>query len=83
MAVTIQHKRNSTTGNVPTVSDIEQGEIAINLAELYRFCIKELFKANGSIDPEAINNVRALITPISAAWSDMPSSYKSQPPLST
>ena len=37
MAVTIQHKRNSTTGNVPTASDIEQGEIAINLADLRMF----------------------------------------------
>jgi len=34
MAVTLQHKRNSTTGNAPTASDIAQGEIAINLADL-------------------------------------------------
>lgn len=56
------------------------GEIAINLAELYRFCVKELFKANASIDPDTINKVRDLITPISEAWSQMPASYKNQPP---
>jgi len=37
MAVTLQHKRNSTTGNAPTASDIAQGEIAINLADLRMF----------------------------------------------
>ena len=37
MAITIQHKRNSTTGNAPTASDIAQGEIAINLADLRMF----------------------------------------------
>ena len=37
MAVTIQHKRNSGSGNVPTESDMEQGEIAINLADLRMF----------------------------------------------
>ena len=37
MAVTIQHKRNSTSGNAPGATDIEQGEIAINLADLRMF----------------------------------------------
>ena len=37
MAVTLQHKRNSTTGNAPTASDIAQGEIALNLADLRMF----------------------------------------------
>ena len=37
MAITIQHKRNSGSGNVPTESDMEQGEIAINLADLRMF----------------------------------------------
>ena len=37
MAVTLQHKRNSTTGNAPTAADIAQGEIAINLADLRMF----------------------------------------------
>ena len=37
MSIAIQHKRNSTTGNAPTASDIAQGEIAINLADLRMF----------------------------------------------
>ena len=37
MAVTIQHKRSQTTGDAPTTSDIAQGEIAINLADLRMF----------------------------------------------
>tara|TARA_E500000178_G_scaffold53396_1_gene49440 strand:- start:1569 stop:1904 length:336 start_codon:yes stop_codon:yes gene_type:complete len=53
--------------------DFEKGgEIATNLAELYRFCIKELFKANTAADKETISSVRALIAPIQQAWSDMP-----------
>ena len=34
MALTIQHKRSQTTGDTPTASDIAQGEIALNLADL-------------------------------------------------
>ena len=37
MAVTIQHKRSQTTGDAPTTSDIAQGEIALNLADLRLF----------------------------------------------
>ena len=37
MALTIQHKRSQTTGDAPTTSDIAQGEIAINLADLRMF----------------------------------------------
>ena len=53
--------------------DFEKGgEIATNLAELYRFCIKELVKANTAEDKETISSVIALIAPIQKAWSDMP-----------
>ena len=53
--------------------DFEKGgEIATNLAELYRFCIKELYRANTAADKEAISSVRALIDPFQQAWSDMP-----------
>ena len=37
MAVHIQHKRSQTTGDQPTASEIEVGEIAINLADLRMF----------------------------------------------
>ena len=37
MALTIQHKRSQTTGDAPTTSDIAQGEIALNLADLRMF----------------------------------------------
>ena len=37
MAVAIQHKRSQTTGDTPTASDIAQGEIALNLADLRLF----------------------------------------------
>ena len=33
----IQHHRSGTTGNVPAANDIQQGEIAINLADLRMF----------------------------------------------
>ena len=59
--------------------DFEKGgEIAVNLAELYRFCIKELLKANSSVDKEPITTVRALITPIHKAWNDMPEAYRNK-----
>ena len=37
MALHIQHKRSQTTGDQPTASEIEVGEIAINLADLRMF----------------------------------------------
>tara|TARA_R100001463_G_C3533766_1_gene221840 strand:- start:770 stop:1183 length:414 start_codon:yes stop_codon:yes gene_type:complete len=37
MAVAIQHKRSQTTGDAPSASDIAQGEIALNLADLRLF----------------------------------------------
>ena len=37
MALAIQHKRNQNQGVSPSASDIEQGEIAINLADLRLF----------------------------------------------
>jgi len=52
------------------------GELAVNLGELYRFCIKELIKANSSADKEVVTSVRGLISPIHRAWNDMPETYK-------
>ena len=37
MAIHIQHKRSQQTGDQPTASEIEVGEIAINLADLRMF----------------------------------------------
>lgn len=54
------------------------GEIAVNLAELYRFCIKELFKINISPDKKKIENIRGLLAPIKQAWNDMPEVHKNK-----
>ena len=57
--------------------DFEQGgEIAGNLAELYRFCIKELLTANINTDKQTIVSIRNLIAPIQQAWNDMPENLK-------
>ena len=37
MSIHIQHKRSQQTGDQPTASEIEVGEIAINLADLRMF----------------------------------------------
>ena len=37
MALAIQHKRSQTTGDAPSASDLAQGEIALNLADLRLF----------------------------------------------
>lgn len=50
------------------------GEIAINLSELYRFCIKELFKVNTDPDEAGIANVKTILSPIFQAWAEMPAS---------
>ena len=57
--------------------DVDKGgEIAANLAELYRFCIRELLNANINADKKIITSVRNLIAPIQQAWNDMPEGYK-------
>ena len=59
--------------------DFDQGgEIAMNLANLYRFCIKELLKANTTAEKETVTTVRGLINPIQQAWNDMPEAYKAK-----
>ena len=59
--------------------DIEKGgELAMNLAELYRFCIRELLNANINADTKIITKVRSLIAPIQQAWNDMPEAYKAK-----
>lgn len=66
-------KANRILAGLQGSIDFEKGgEIATHLAELYRFCIKELFKANTTEDKEIILSVRALIAPIQQAWNDMP-----------
>ena len=50
----------------------------MNLANLYRFCIKELLKANTTAEKETVTTVRGLINPIQQAWNDMPEAYKAK-----
>lgn len=47
MANTIQHKRSSSSGNVPSASDLADGEIALNTAD------GEIFfkKQDGTVKP--------------------------------
>ena len=57
--------------------DLEKGgEVAENLSDLYRFCIKELFKANSKSDQAAITRVKNILSPIFQAWAEMPESIR-------
>ena len=72
-------KASKVLGGLQGSLDVEKGgEIATNLAELYRFCIRELLKANINTDKTIITSVRSLITPIRQAWNDMPEAYKAK-----
>jgi flagellar protein FliS len=49
--------------------DFEKGgEIANNLASLYGFAIRQLFRSNASGDVENVVSVKGLIAPIAEAW---------------
>ena len=70
-------KASKILGGLQGSIDVDKGgEIAANLAELYRFCIRELLNANINADKKIITSVRSLITPIQQAWNDMPEAYK-------
>ena len=70
-------KASKILGGLQGSIDVDKGgEIAANLAELYRFCIRELLNANIKADKKIITSVRNLIAPIQQAWNDMPEAYK-------
>ena len=70
-------KASKILGGLQASIDVDKGgEIAANLTELYRFCIRELLNANINADKKIIRSVRNLIAPIQQAWNDMPEAYK-------
>ena len=70
-------KASKILGGLQGSIDVDKGgEIAANLAELYRFCLRELINANINADKKIITSVRNLIAPIQQAWNDMPEGYK-------
>jgi len=72
-------KASKILGGLQGSIDVDKGgEIAANLAELYRFCIRELLNANINADKKIITSVRNLIAPIQQAWNDMPEAYKAK-----
>ena len=72
-------KASKILGGLQGSIDVDKGgEIAANLAELYRFCIRELLNANINADKKVITSVRNLIAPIQQAWNDMPEAYKAK-----
>ena len=72
-------KASKILGGLQGSLDFEKGgEIATNLADLYKFGIRELLKANINADKKIITNVRTLIAPIHQAWNDMPEGYKAK-----
>ena len=53
--------------------DFEKGaEIAINLSDLYAYCVRRLLKASIRNDPSIVREVRGLMFEIQDAWSTLP-----------
>ncbi|WP_375057616.1 flagellar export chaperone FliS [Zobellella sp. DQSA1] len=48
------------------------GEIAVNLDNLYDFCVHELLLANAEADAQRIDNVARIIRDIKEAWDMIP-----------
>ena len=62
-----------------TSLDMENGgELAINLANLYEYCVLRMTQANASNDTQALAEVAALLRPVADAWKQM----REQPPTS-
>ena len=53
--------------------DFEKGaEIAINLSDLYDYCVRRLLKASIRNDPSIVREVKGLMGEIQDAWSTLP-----------
>jgi flagellar protein FliS len=53
--------------------DFEKGaEIALNLSDLYDYCVRRLLKASIRNDPSIVREVRGLMFEIQDAWSTLP-----------
>ena len=53
--------------------DFEKGaEIAVNLSDLYDYCVRRLLKASIRNDPSIVREVRGLMFEIQDAWSTLP-----------
>jgi flagellar protein FliS len=53
--------------------DLEQGEIATNLDELYEYMVERLFQANYTSDQATISEVKSLLQNVREAWVQIPS----------
>ena len=76
MAQTIKLKRSSTTGNVPTTSQLDLGELAINTADGKMFIKKDVSGTESIVEinevrPGAINFTVSTTAPSSPEVGDM------------
>jgi flagellar protein FliS len=54
------------------------GEIARNLADLYAYAMRRLFKANIDNDKAIITEVKSLLMEIQSAWAEVPEVLREQ-----
>jgi hypothetical protein len=76
MAQTIKLKRSSTTGNVPTTSQLDLGELAINTADGKMFIKKDVSGTESIVEinevrPGAINFTVSTTAPSNPEVGDM------------
>jgi hypothetical protein len=76
MAQTIKLKRSSTTGNVPTTSQLDLGELAINTADGKMFIKKDISGTESIVEinevrPGAINFTVSTTAPSNPEVGDM------------
>ncbi len=76
MAQTIKLKRSSTTGNVPTTSQLDLGELAINTTDGKMFIKKDVSGTESIVEinevrPGAINFTWSLTAPTNPEVGDM------------
>ena len=53
--------------------DLTQGELPRNLHDLYEYMVEKLFKANLTVDMEAIEEIQSLLKTIRESWAQIPS----------
>ena len=59
-----------TVGLIPALDTERGGEIALNLASLYDWSIRQLLKAQLRKDPQMVREVHDVLLPIYESWRD-------------
>jgi flagellar secretion chaperone FliS len=65
------HRAQAVIEELHRSLDLGQGEIATNLASIYRFCLRHLIEATANSDPAGYEKIAELLTELRESWEEI------------